>query len=106
MALLSRVNRANLLALALALVTLSANVAPGVTRVFRHNWEQAYTLDICHPLPGVDRAIAFPVVAAIIPAGSRISPTLASLRCPLSSGFRLLSRPAEKPDDPPPKMLV
>ncbi len=103
---LLRVKRANLLALALALVMLSANVAPGMTRVFRHNCEQAYTLDICHPLPGVDRASVFPVVAAIIPTGARISPAPASVRCPLSGAFRLVSRPAEKPDPPPPKTLV
>ena len=106
MALLSKMNRSNLLPLMIAILMFAANLAPSVTRVIRQDRERAFTVDICHPLPGMNSANSFPVLAAVIPLGSRaISAELCMRLWPLSARA-ILSRPAGKPDPPPPRAVA
>jgi hypothetical protein len=63
----------------------------------------AFTLDICHPLPGINHGVAF----SAFPLGH----ILCSIDRPLPSGAApelrapLVIRASEAPDPPPPKSL-
>ena len=62
----------------------------------------AFTLDICHPVPGANHGLGFSVVP--------LSNALCSIKRPLPSGAEqepqapLVIRASEAPDPPPPKL--
>jgi hypothetical protein len=87
----------------LLILTLLMGGLPTLSGIVVQPSEAAFTLDICHPLPGVDRSSTG--ISLFVPLPSRdFAPALADLGGADESYSLKASRPCEAPSPPPPKI--
>lgn len=98
-----RVLRRSRLPAQLLILTLLMGGLPMLSGVIVQPSEAAFTLDICHPMPGVDRSPAG--ISLLVPLPSRaFAPALGDLGGADESYSLKESRPSEAPSPPPPKI--
>jgi hypothetical protein len=101
MAVLKIVRRPRLVAQML-IVTLLVGGSPVFSGVIVQPSAPAFTLDICHPMPGVDRSCGGISLAAPLPS-RMLTPALTKRGASSDSYPSWRSRPDEAPNPPPPK---
>ncbi len=101
MAVLKIIRRPRLVA-EMLIVTLLVGGSPVFSGVIVQPSAPAFTLDICHPMPGVDRSFDGISLAAPLPSRMLI-PALTKRGASADSYSLWRSRPDEAPNAPPPK---
>jgi hypothetical protein len=104
MAVLKSLRRPRLVAQIL-IVTLLVGGSPVFSGVIVEPSAPAFTLDICHPMPGVDRSFGGISLAAPLPS-RMLAPALTERGASSDSYPLWRSRPDEAPSTPPPKAPV